>query len=48
MELDDLLAALDAGETITGDSPLHEVMHAVSQDALRITGELNEIGRAHV
>lgn len=41
MELDDLLAALDAGETITGDSPLHEVMHAVSQDALRITGELN-------
>ena len=41
MELDDLLEALNAGDTITGDSPLHEVMHRVSQDALRITGELN-------
>ncbi|WP_298584498.1 DapH/DapD/GlmU-related protein [uncultured Kocuria sp.] len=41
MELTDLLEALDAGRTITGDSPLHEVMHRVSQDALRITGELN-------
>ncbi|WDF32007.1 DapH/DapD/GlmU-related protein [Arthrobacter agilis] len=41
MELNDLLTALDAGDTITGDSPLHEVMHQVSQEALRITGELN-------
>lgn len=41
MELDDLLEALNTGRTITGDSPLHEVMHRVSQDALRITGELN-------
>jgi acetyltransferase-like isoleucine patch superfamily enzyme len=41
MELEDLLQALNAGETITGDSPLHQTMHWVSQDALRITGELN-------
>jgi len=41
MELADLLRALNAGETITGDSPLHEVMHQTSQDALRVTGELN-------
>ena len=41
MDLDDLLHSLNAGQTITGDSPLHEVMHRVSQDALRITGELN-------
>ncbi|WP_343212976.1 hypothetical protein [Arthrobacter sp. H5] len=41
MELNDLLDALNAGKTITGDSPLHEVMHRVSQDALRITSELN-------
>ena len=41
MDLDDLLRSLNAGQTITGDSPLHEVMHRVSQDALRITGELN-------
>lgn len=41
MELNDLLSALDAGETIDGESPLHDVMHRTSQDALRITGELN-------
>lgn len=41
MELTDLLEELDAGRTITGDSPLHEVMHRVGQEALRITGELN-------
>ncbi|MGM7666757.1 sugar O-acetyltransferase [Microbacterium sp. A93] len=40
-ELNDLLAAMDAGERITGDSPLHAVMHATSQEAQRITGELN-------
>ena len=41
MTLDDLLADLDAGRTIAGDSPLHAVMHEVSQQALRITAELN-------
>ncbi len=41
MQLDDLLQALNAGQTIVGDSPLHRVMHRVSQEALRITGELN-------
>lgn len=41
MDLNDLLEALDTGQTITGDSPLHAVMHQVSQDALRITAELN-------
>lgn len=39
--LADLLAALDAGERIPGNSPLHAAMHATSQEALRITGELN-------
>ena len=41
MDLNDLLTALNAGDTITGDSPLHEVMHDVSQEALRVTSELN-------
>lgn len=41
MELDDLLEAMNSGQTITGDSPLHGVMHWTSQEALRITGELN-------
>ena len=41
MDLDDLLAELDAGRTIPGGSPLHAVMHRTSQEALRIAGELN-------
>lgn len=41
MELHELLNALNRGETITGNSPFHEVMHRTSQDALRITAELN-------
>ncbi|WP_417217057.1 DapH/DapD/GlmU-related protein [Arthrobacter sp.] len=41
MELDDLLQALNAGQAIPGDSPWHLLMHRTSQEALRITGELN-------
>ncbi len=36
-----LLEALNAGSRISGGSPLHDTMHRVSQEALRITGELN-------
>lgn len=39
--LDALLAALDVGETIRGDSAHHQAMHAASQEALRLTAELN-------
>ena len=41
MTFTDLLAALDSGETIPAGSPLHLVMHESSQEALRLTGELN-------
>ena len=41
MDLNDLLNALDAGKAIAGDSSLHRVMHEVSQEALRLTAELN-------
>ncbi|MDR7233140.1 DapH/DapD/GlmU-related protein [Agrococcus sp. BE272] len=41
MDLDELLAALRAGQTIPGDSPLHAAMHRASQEAMRVTGELN-------
>ncbi|MGO1165729.1 MAG: DapH/DapD/GlmU-related protein [Janibacter sp.] len=41
MNLDDLLVELNSGRTIPGGSPLHAVMHAASQDAMRVTGELN-------
>jgi acetyltransferase-like isoleucine patch superfamily enzyme len=41
MDLNDLLATLNAGTTIEGASPLHSVMHDASQEALRITAEMN-------
>lgn len=41
MELKDLLEVLNAGRTIVSDSPLHEVMHRCSQEALQVTAELN-------
>ena len=41
MTLTELLDALNAGHTISGNSPLHQVMHETSQDALRVTGERN-------
>ncbi|MGY1552756.1 DapH/DapD/GlmU-related protein [Microbacterium sp. A588] len=41
MDLDDLLDELNSGRTIKGNSPLHEVMHRTSQEAMHITGELN-------
>ena len=41
MELQDLLDAMNAGERIEGGSPLHEVMHVASQQAMRVTAELN-------
>lgn len=39
--LADLLDALNSGQAIDAGSPLHEVMHQTSQEALRITAELN-------
>lgn len=39
--LEELLTALNAGESIPGGSPHHAAMHAASQEALRITAELN-------
>jgi len=41
MTLEDLLGALNAGQTIMAASPMHQVMHQASQEALRVTGELN-------
>lgn len=39
--LENLLTVLNAGHKIPGGSPLHAVMHAASQESLRITAELN-------
>ncbi|WP_404286000.1 DapH/DapD/GlmU-related protein [Glutamicibacter arilaitensis] len=39
--LEELLAALNAGQSIIGGSEHHLAMHAASQEALRIAAELN-------
>lgn len=41
MELNEFLEHLNRGEAVTGGSEVHKYMHKVSQDALRITAELN-------
>lgn len=42
MELNDFLAHLNSGEAVTGGSELHQFMHKVSNEAMKITGILNE------
>lgn len=41
MNINDFLAHLNRGESIEGGSEMHQMMHNVSQEALRLTAELN-------
>jgi acetyltransferase-like isoleucine patch superfamily enzyme len=41
MDINDLLAHLNRGEAVEGGSELHRVMHNISQEALKLTAELN-------
>ncbi|MBC5636371.1 sugar O-acetyltransferase [Ornithinibacillus sp. BX22] len=41
MDIQEFLAHLNRGEAVEGGSEMHQVMHKVSQEALRITAELN-------
>jgi len=41
MDINDLLAHLNRGELVEGGSELHQVMHKISQEALKLTAELN-------
>lgn len=41
MELEEFLEHLNRGETVHKDGPVHQAMHGVSQEALKITAELN-------
>jgi len=41
MDIHDFLAHLNSGEAVVGGSELHRVMHDVSQEALKLTSELN-------
>lgn len=41
MDIHEFLAHLNRGETVEGDSEMHQIMHKVSQEALKLTAELN-------
>lgn len=43
MTTKEFLDAMERGETVYGNSPLHLKMHELSQEALRITMELNSV-----
>ncbi|MDE6339989.1 MAG: hypothetical protein K2K97_09420 [Muribaculaceae bacterium] len=38
---------MDSGETIPGGSPIHAKMHQLSQEAIRITMEINNAYHTH-
>lgn len=38
---------MDSGKVITGGSPVHETMHRLSQEAIRLTVELNNTYHTH-
>lgn len=41
MKLEEFLEHMNQGETVTGGSEMHKFMHLLSQEALRITSEIN-------
>lgn len=43
MNLDEFLAHLNKGLAVAGGSEIHEFMHLLSQEALQITDELNNV-----
>jgi acetyltransferase-like isoleucine patch superfamily enzyme len=42
MEIHDFLEHLNRGETVQGGSEIHQMMHTISQEALKVTAVLNE------
>mgnify|MGYP002582947930 CR=1 FL=1 len=41
MELDEFLSYMDSGKEVVAGSPVHQCMHRLSQEAIRVTSELN-------
>lgn len=41
MEIHDFLAHLNRGETVEGGSEIHQLMHKVSQEALKLIAQIN-------
>lgn len=47
MTTDEFLKIMDSGEVIPGGSPVHAKMHELSQEAIRITMEINNAYHTH-
>lgn len=47
MTTEEFLAIMDSGEPVTAGSPVHEKMHSLSQEAMRITVKLNNAYHTH-
>lgn len=47
MTTQEFIDTMDSGELIVAGSPVHEVMHRLSQEAIRITLELNNSYHTH-
>ena len=47
MTTEEFLKIMDSGEVIPGGSPIHAKMHLLSQEALRITMEINNSYHTH-
>lgn len=41
MDINEFLSQLNRGETVVGGSETHQMMHELSQEALKVTAELN-------
>ena len=41
MDINDFLAYLNQGKTVASGSEMHQMMHKVSQEALKVTADLN-------
>ncbi|MGI5958401.1 MAG: DapH/DapD/GlmU-related protein [Massiliimalia sp.] len=41
MKLDEFLSYMDSGKEVVAGSPVHQCMHALSQEAMQLTAELN-------
>ena len=45
MTLDEFLAFMDSGATLEGESEIHQMMHALAEEAIRICNDLNTCDR---
>ncbi|MDE6577361.1 MAG: sugar O-acetyltransferase [Muribaculaceae bacterium] len=47
MTTEEFIKVMDSGEVIPGGSPIHKKMHELSQEAIRITMEINNAYHTH-